>query len=202
MEWLIAGCVSLAVWLALWRAVRIPRRSASSSLGWSIETPRWWSALAGFRSRRGAGSSGLGLVFTQVASRLRSGQPPQQAWLEELGQVRRSARSDPAMAAAVVATRMANHAGVPLAEVLDSCAGAVAEAEAAAADRDRARAGPITTARILAGLPLATMLIGILVGVNPLAGGGLARMSLAGGGVAMLAGWWWIHRLVAASRVR
>lgn len=153
------------------------------------------------------------MVCTQVASRLRAGASPAQAWAEELGSgdagldldgvpraLAARVGSSPALDAAVAACRVATRSGAPLAEVLLSCATSIAEAQAAERERERARAGPAMTARILGWLPLASLGLGALLGADPLEvarSGGWGSASVVAGLLCLVLGRGWTRRLVA-----
>ncbi|PYG01133.1 tight adherence protein B [Georgenia satyanarayanai] len=113
---------------------------------------------------------------------------------------------DPAAAAAVrtvvAASRLTHTLGSPLAEVLDRCAVTVTEAEQAHDARKVALAGPRSTARILAGLPLLGLLLGAGLGADPLGSatdGGWGTASVLTGLLLLLAGRRWTTALVTAA---
>lgn len=192
------------------------RRSAPAATG-----HRWgWRGLAS----RPRDVGFLGMLCVQVASRLRSGASPAQAWQAELARLERNGsggrsgeastacdddgvpvvlarwRGTPAVDSAIAASRLAQHSGVPLADVLEACAETIAEAEDAERERARAIAGPATTARILLWLPLSGVVLGAMVGADPvtvLAGGGAGSVCLLGGVGLVLVGRGWIRRLIA-----
>ncbi|WP_168200339.1 type II secretion system F family protein [Protaetiibacter larvae] len=98
---------------------------------------------------------------------------------------------------------VAIESGAPLAAALDR----VADSLRALADADRqidlAIAGPISTARIVALLPLLGLGMGLLIGANPLAvlfGTVPGAVAGAGGAALLFAGARWNRRLVAAAR--
>lgn len=108
----------------------------------------------------------------------------------------------PATDAAIVACRLADSCGVPVADVLRECAAGVAEAESAAAERRRALAGPAATARLLAWLPLVSLLLSTAIGVDAIAvaaDGAAGTMSVAAGIALVAVGRWWSARLVRAA---
>ncbi len=112
-----------------------------------------------------------------------------------------SPRAD-AVAGAVAAVRMAGRLGAPLADILESCAHGVAEAEEAAANRRTALAAPRATARLLGWLPLAGVLLGLVLGVDPagvLLDGSWGTASIVLGLALMAAGHRWTGALVAAA---
>ena len=166
-------------------------------------------------SRRKPAELPLGVLCTQVASRLRSGAGVVEAWqgalaregsgrievdadgipLALLARVGTSAAAD----AVVVACRLAMRCGTPLAEILEECAHGITEVEAADADRRRALAGPAATARLLIWLPAASLLLGAGMGADPVGAvlaGGPAAASIAAGGAFLAVGRWWIRALV------
>lgn len=175
-----------------------------------------------WRRTRGAGRCGRGRsadlvgVLHDTAARLRSGAPPASAWSDVLGRPgvgdvpsvedlvgpgapRR--REDVARARAVVAAaRLATDLGAPLADVLEGVAGAVAADEEHDADVAAALAGPRATSRVLLVLPVAGVLLGTLLGADPL---GVMTSGGAGTGCALLGatvlavGRWWTGRLLA-----
>lgn len=93
--------------------------------------------------------------------------------------------------------------GAPTADVLQRYA-EVLRADGDADDaRDAALAAPRATARVLTALPPAGLLLGALVGADPvgvLLGTTPGRISAVVGAVCALAGWWWTRRLLAAAR--
>ena len=99
------------------------------------------------------------------------------------------------------AWHLAEQAGAPLAVILDRMAGAMqAEVELdreVASEAEPARA----TARLMAGLPIFGLGLGLLLGVNPVAvllGSGLGVACLVGGLALACCGVWWIERIVSA----
>lgn len=100
--------------------------------------------------------------------------------------------------------QLAARTGAPLAPILEACAkSAAADAEAAAA-RAIALAGPRSSARILAALPLLGIVGASLLGVQVfplLLAGGFATLSALVGLLAWASGWWWTRRLLRAARV-
>lgn len=115
-----------------------------------------------------------------------------------------SAASTPggeSLADVAAAWHLAEQAGAPLAVILDRMAGAMqSEVELdreVAAEAEPARA----TARLMAGLPVFGLGLGLLLGVNPVAvllGSGLGVACLVGGLVLACCGVWWIERIVSA----
>ncbi|WP_124054405.1 type II secretion system F family protein [Arcanobacterium ihumii] len=64
--------------------------------------------------------------------------------------------------------RMGKATGAPMAQILDSCAAGITEASEAASARKVAMAGPLTSARMLAALPLLGIVTGYVLGVDPI----------------------------------
>lgn len=182
--------------------------------------------LVGHRRTREAD---IAAVLTEVASRLRAGAPVAAAWrhtLDRRGLAGCGWPGDPdgmrrpggrgsiggrgpfagraaQLAAVRAAVRLAEQVGAPLADVLDRCAGGIAEAGRAEAARRIALAGPVSTARMLSWLPLGGLLLGWGLGADPLAtmldGGPGTAAALAGLGLLLL-GRRWTAALVAAAR--
>lgn len=189
--------------------------------GRSRFVPGWRDRWAWRRGRPKATGRGFGQVCLAVASALEAGASPAQAWSRALGAATDEVRpadtasglpavllaraGTPAPDAAIVASLLADRCGVPVAAVLRECAAGVAEAEAAAGERRRALAGPAATARLLAWLPVACLLLSAVMGVDAVGvalDGGLGSMSVALGLGCVLIGRVWSRRLVrAAARV-
>lgn len=171
----------------------------------------------------------LGAALTAVAARLRAGQTPHAAWaasleglpgriaqgLEAVGADAMMCSAHPrggraehpppgrqiagALRAAQAATQLAEDLGTELAPVLHACAEGIEESARASADRVAAFAGPRATARLLLALPIASLIIGSLIGARPLelftsSAWGAALAGAAG--ALLLAGRWWIRRLL------
>mgnify|MGYP003418393659 CR=1 FL=1 len=181
--------------------------------------------LPGRRPR--ARDTALAALCIEVASRLRAGASVDEAWNRALSRGEPTATpsssdqvtawripdggndvperllalagQSPAADAAITACRMAQVAGTPLADVLQTCAAGIAEAEAAHADRRRALAGPASTAKLLGWLPVASLLLGSSLGSDPIGvalEGGLGLLSLVLGLGLLLAGRAWTRALV------
>lgn len=149
------------------------------------------SALPLRRPRRDAGGvdGRLAAALVEVASLLRAGLPPADAWSRALavpvtdrvpsvaqlagraGGTRRTrgrpAVPGPPLEAVVAAARVADELGAPLAAVLDQVAGAIAAQAEAAADVDAALAGPRASARVLSWLPALGLALGAALGADP-----------------------------------
>ncbi|TDE89251.1 hypothetical protein EXU48_21260 [Occultella glacieicola] len=103
------------------------------------------------------------------------------------------------VAGAIAACRVAHRVGTPLADVLERCAGGLVESAEAASARRTALAGPRSTARLLAWLPLAGVLLGTALGADPvgvLLGGGVGGLCLVLGGAFLIVGRRWVAALV------
>ena len=103
---------------------------------------------------------------------------------------------------AVASCRLSTALGAPLADILQTVAGGVAESGRAEASRRAALAGPRTTARLLACLPVVGLGLGMLVGADPaslLLDGGLGSAVGALGIGLMVVGHLVTRRLVRAA---
>ncbi|MBE6482262.1 MAG: hypothetical protein E7Z94_07825 [Actinomyces ruminicola] len=110
-----------------------------------------------------------------------------------------------AVPGAVAACRLTTALGAPLAGVLESVAGGVAESGHAYASRRTALSGPRSTARLLALLPPVGLLLGSAIGARPgqmLLDGGWGSALGVAGLVLMGIGHWLTARLVAAAVAR
>lgn len=165
----------------------------------------WLASVSGRRARRledepsehGAPLA-AGEALALVAARLRAGAAPARAWLGI------TIDDDGGHAAATVraAERLARELGAPLAEVLDEVGAGIVDDEAAAAERRIAIAGPATTARILAWLPAAGLLLGLALGADLVAialDGGIGSASVVVGLALLCAGRAWTRLLVRAA---
>lgn len=155
-------------------------------------------------------------VVTEVATRLRSGVAPAEAWAAaaERRGLPTSMRGDlpeallalpggAGTAGALAATRLAAELGAPLADMLDGCAAGILAAQEAEVARSLALAGPIASARLLAAMPLVGLCLGVLVGADPvgqLLGGGLGTAAGGAGVLAAGAGAAWSRALVRRAR--
>ena len=153
-------------------------------------------------------------VVTAVVALLRAGAPPGAAWtraagvdVDELGVPDASQLAvsmGPAAASAVAsATRLALTVGAPLGRVLTSVCESLAEQAQAEAQREAALAGPRTTAKVLLWLPVAGVLLGWLIGIDPIAvatDAGVGSAAVCAGVLLLLVGRTWTNRLVTAAR--
>lgn len=220
----IAACVAVAVVAARGpggrRAGSLTPVPPGGGLGWRRQAGRvpWGGAGRGPMGarRRGRGRvdrpRDLAVVVTEVASQLRAGSDPGRAWAQVLGSpvgrdgtpdrdafaaLGESARSQ--ASAVVAACALSRELGAPLAQVLERVAVGLAAAAEADGERRASLAGPRATARVLTGLPILGVVLGAAVGADPvgvLLGGGVGTVALAAGVGLLLAGRWWISRLV------
>lgn len=103
---------------------------------------------------------------------------------------------------AIASCRLSTALGAPLADILQTVAGGVAESGQAEASRRAALAGPRTTARLLACLPVVGLGLGMLVGADPaslLLDGGVGSAVGALGIVLMAVGHLVTRRLIRAA---
>lgn len=159
----------------------------------------------------------LGEVLAEVAGRLRSGVSAADAWgragerlgltggLQDDGMptLLDSLPNGSAVAGARAACRLSRELGAPEAEILDECLVAVTQAEAEESARAVAIAGPAASARMLAALPAAGLLLAMALGADPLAavlGGGLGSVAVVAGVLAYGAGIAWTRKLMAEAR--
>lgn len=107
------------------------------------------------------------------------------------------------IALVVAATRLAHLLGAPLAVVLDRCATSVEAEHETASDIESALAGPQQTAGLLGWLPAVGLLLGAVLGADPVAvllDGGRGSAEAAGGGLLTLVGRRWVRHLVRTAR--
>lgn len=167
------------------------------------------------------GEGGLAGALLEVSSMLRAGAAPSDAWalvlgspvpdrVPTVGQLTGVAGQDravgrargspgPPLEAVVAAARVADQLGAPLATVLDQVAAAITAQAEAAADVEAALAGPRSSARVLAWLPLLGVLLGTALGADPvgvLLGGGPGTVAGVLGLVLVLVGRWWSRSLL------
>jgi len=171
---------------------------------------------ARWRRRRAASAPELvRVVVTQVGSLLRAGAAPGTAWERAVG-VRVDEAGVPRVLdlaahvggtatarALVAACRLAVEVGAPLASVLDEVAASVAADAEARTEREAALAGPRTTARVLLWLPAVGVLLGYVLGADPIGtvtDGGLGSAGVLLGLLLLLAGRAWSARLVERAR--
>ncbi|WP_194904561.1 type II secretion system F family protein [Quadrisphaera sp. INWT6] len=150
----------------------------------------------------GAGPAPLGGVLDRAARAAFRGDD----LAAELRSGARPPRAAAALDALALAWRTSETTGAPAAAVLDRLVTSLLDDAGAQDARDAALAGPRATARLLAVLPLAGVVLGVLVGADPvgvLLGTVPGRWCAAVGVLATVLGWVWTALLVrAAERAR
>ncbi len=196
--------VALAVWVA---AVSPPPRGGWHR--WRTSRPRW--------ARRSRRTVDVGEFVAEVATRLRSGATTERAWsltarrwalpegIDDDGVPHALLALPPSSATlgACAAARLAHELGSPLADMLDGCAAALTQSDSDDAARRAALAGPVASARLLATLPALGLLLGTVVGADPLGqllGGGLGTLVGLGGCLLYGLGVRWTLVLVRRAR--
>lgn len=187
------------------------------------------------KPRRARSELDLGMLVTEVATRLRSGSSVERAWSTTLanhgldaerggtGEVlgddgspvalaklsaanwflRRRLGISPAVHAALPAAlavcRMSARTGAPMADVLDACAEGITEAGEARSARDVALAGPKSSAKMLAFLPVIGLALGYALGADPLGfllTTPVGNLAIAAGLAFEVTGLVWVRKLV------
>ena len=196
------------------RLAQAPVAASRGGLGWRVR-PRW---------RRAREPTDLVEVVNQLAGLTRGGTSVATAWqqLVALGGTDELAVVLDAAAAAARAGRpvapllhvvpaclelaatweVLERTGAPCSDALERLAQALADDADALAAVDSAMAGPRSTARVLAGLPVVAVGFGYLLGTDPLRvllASGWGRVSLGVGICCALLGWVWVRRLVDVS---
>lgn len=216
---MLAGALGAAALLVLASRPRRGRARLSSGLPAAPTAPGRQAPVAAPAPRTSSVEDVLAQVEL-VAAQVRAGAAPLAAW-QAAGQVlglSTAARTDPldwwaalarsggdpaasvAAAASSAAWCLAERTGAPLAEVLDGVAAAVRDELAVAGQIEVALAGPRATVRLLTWLPIGGLLLGQAVGASPLVvllRTTVGRACAALGMALLLAGRWWMHRLVA-----
>jgi tight adherence protein B len=199
-----------------------PRRRARRSV--RPRTPPAWPR------RRHRTDLDLGVVATEVATRLHAGAGVEEAWSRTLARAglttgdgggpavsgvplalarlagsghRLGPGAEAALPATVAACRLTHEIGAPLAQVLERTAHGLTEAGQARAARAVALAGPRASARLLGVLPAAGVLMGAAVGADPVAfllDGGAGTACLLAGAGLMVAGHRWVAALERSAR--
>lgn len=209
----LAYALLLAASVLLWPAHR-----------WVTARPRLVAPIRqcgppGGRGSRAAATAALLQVLDAVAAQVRGAAAPSVAWdaaVELIGPraahlpraghepladgLRQMAPAEPAVLSVAAAWALAEDVGAPLASVLDQIAvGLRAEADIDA-EIEASLAAPRATARLLAGLPIAGVGLGELIGAGPLHvlwGTPVGRLCGVTGVALALAGHLWTQRLVA-----
>jgi tight adherence protein B len=216
--------VGLAAWAVLDRGGRTAARAVRGGSGPGAAVPRAGTgppgrdrfALGRLRRRRGPqGVELVRVVVTQVGALLRSGASPGAAWERATGvrvdpsgvprvdDLARHLGSTATARAVVAACRLAGDVGSPLVSVLEEVAASLAADAEAQAARDAALAGPRATTRVLLWLPAVGVLLGYVLGADPVAtalDGGIGTVGVLLGVLLLLAGRAWSGRLVAHAR--
>lgn len=195
MVWILA--VALLAWALAYSQVplRLPQR-----------------ALRPKRLKHGA----VDLVgfIAEVSARLRAGAGEDEAWARTatrwgldpgLGEdgpralVEMTAGTHGPARGALSAARLSRELGAPLADLLDHYGEILAQTQAAADSAAVALAGPRTSARLLAALPLLGIAIGAAMGVDPasaLLDGGLGTLAGSAGAILIVVGYGWSRVLI------
>ena len=203
------AAVTMLIWLLLPAGRRIRASAPGGGVGSTVRN--LGRLVAG--SQSSAAAQAADLMFTEVASLLRAGVPPGAAWrraagveVDSLGVPDRVGLTEvvgPGPAAAMsAASHLAVRLGAPLALVLQSVDAALRLDAQMQSDREAALAGPQTTARVLLALPFLGLLLGWVLGANPIRtmiSGGVGTLSFILGGVCLGIGRWWISKLVAVA---
>lgn len=165
----------------------------------------------------------IGSLTTALASELRSGQPPGQAWQAVVGGwadelpgrfvpgadvvllLERWARVPGwgGLAAVAVCWRVADSTGAGLADALDRIDEAMRHEHEVATEVDGQLASVRATATVLATLPAVAVAMGHLLGARPvevLFGTPIGVACLVLGAVLALLGWWWLTSQVESVR--
>lgn len=156
-------------------------------------------------------------LLHQMAGLLRGGMPATQAWeslniqttehglprnedLTEALDPHPTADTRRQAQGVVVACKLAHELGIPLAALLIVVAGTVEDSQSSIAQRESALAGPAATGRVLLWLPIIGILLGVLLGAQPLSwllGEPLGAVCLVAGLGLLFAGKKWSHSLMA-----
>jgi tight adherence protein B len=154
--------------------------------------PRRWLA----RRRSQPPAEDLAALAGRLAGQAASG-----ARLEPVLRVEAERWGSPALLALAAGWGMSERYGAPVVDVLDGLVDAGRDAARPAAAVETALAAPRATASLLTALPFGGVVLGQVVGVNPLStlvGTAFGRVDLALGLVATWGGRVWMRRLVAA----
>ena len=203
--WVVGVAVFAVVWLLMPAGFKLIPYAATSQ--------RFHLNFGVLAVSKGKQTGAADLVFAEVAALLRAGVPPGAAWRRAAGvevdsfgvpdRIALSLAVGPEAAVAMTAaSQLAARLGAPLAQVLQSVAEALRAEAQTQGDREAALAGPQTTSRVLMALPMLGFLLGVVLGANPLQvmlSGGIGTLTFLVGALLLLAGRWWISRLVAAA---
>ncbi|VDG75626.1 Flp pilus assembly protein TadB [Actinobaculum suis] len=180
-------------------------------------------------ARKAARTTDIGMLAAEAAARMRSGATTENAWrltvaregfsvpaggeLDATGvpralrmiwetASRRRKRKDVSLYGippVIAVCRLSHLTGASAADVLEACAQGITEAAEAAGERQIALAGPLSSARILACLPIFGIFLGIVFGANPLGflfGSPFGLVCLVLAIIFEGTGIWWTRRLV------
>ncbi|MEE3851559.1 type II secretion system protein F [Gordonia sp. LSe1-13] len=104
-----------------------------------------------------------------------------------------------------VSWQMADRHGLPMIDLLESARSDLLARQQFAARTRAGLAGPRATATVLAGLPVVGVILGQMMGADPLTvllGGGLGGILLVVGTVLSIAGWAWSQRITDRAATR
>ena len=187
----------------------------------------WWARAASLPQLSGHGSAtrarDIASLTSALATELRSGQPPDQAWRHVLfgatGWLPATAVVDAdivlvlrrwaglpgwsGLDAVAVCWQLAGATGAGLADALDRIGEAMRHEHEVAAEVHGQLSSTRATAVMLATLPLVAVAMGSILGADPLGvlfGTAVGVACLALGATLTVLGWWWVGRQVAAVR--
>lgn len=170
------------------------------------------------RSAQRAGGDAVLAALVALAAELRAGLPPQLAlvhasttvWPTAIaavrldGDVAMALRADgvraPVLRSLAACWEAGAAAGSGLADAVDRLASSHRAAQEIRGELEVQLAGPRATARMLSGLPLIGIILGLMLGADPvgfLLGGPIGWACLAGGILLTVIGMWWTNRIAA-----
>ncbi len=159
-------------------------------------------------------SDAVSVLVANLGALVRAGMSPARAW-EQVAQVRPAPDGVPttadltpllgreAAAAVVAGCRLAVEVGAPLSGVLEQVARSIAAEADARAEREAALAGPRASARILLWLPGVGVLLGWMLGADPIGtalDGGAGSVAIVLGVALLGVGRAWSARLLDRAR--
>lgn len=156
------------------------------------------------RGSAAVGHSVLSVTQTRATAALdNDGVPVVLTELWNAGSIRRRKLGVSAIVAATLPAtfavcRMGNATGAPMAEILETCADGITETGEAKSARDVALAGPMTSARMLAALPIFGIFLASMLGISVIefAQTTVGKVVLGAGIFFELAGIWMVVRMV------
>ena len=222
----IALLVALSVYLLI-PASPEPRLRGIAARG---RTQSAWSALGSAlrgralaaRTRRARADAALNALIG-LAAELRAGLPPQLAlvqasttvWPTAIAAVRldgdipaalrHDAMHMPVLRSLAACWEAGAAAGSGLADAVDRLAASHRAAEEVRGELEVQLAGPRATARMLSGLPLIGIALGMLLGADPLGfllGSAIGMACLVAGVALTVVGMWWTNRIAARVEAR